>query len=879
MQGGTPGADQALDVQLRGALSVLSDRGDAVAVIRLVERWLELGAPPLEARVAEARALLDLKLADRAWVRLREVTEQQADHVEALLLMGEMFVLRGWPQRARRLVERLDQLGFTGARLELLRAGSLGPSVQPPAEAREIERTGDPEAVLALAESYLLAGSVIRAQALLERLARADAPSPRVNALLWGIRGEFQSRGQGLAELVAELVPQQAAPASPGPFGAFLRVPEAEPGEPDTAEVSRHHGALETDGLASFPQLFRLGGGAAGAEIGQDDEVTMAAVLARPGEIEAPPLREDTDPNAIRAPEGGDTQILQVISSGAGRRLGPVEGPMHERSDQAPGANLHRTLDLKAWQQEMGVAAEAAEEDYLEEEDQDLVVLTRRGDRPPVAPEPPAPERRAPVEVLERPLPPPAVLPTPPLTDEDTPHAAAVGAPTAPPPRRQAPPPVEPADLDEAPPARRVPWPALVLIGALVGLGLFVGAMLALRGFFAGGGVESTSSRLSDGEPAAVAALAAELGAGTRAGAKPGLGGDLALVQAYRFAFLDGDPDARNELTRAFTDSAGEPAEGPLRQTAEALYLYALGDGAAALALLGEQGGDDVAVGLSARALIDAAQPQAAVLRLSARGGPRGGWLAALHAEALAAAGDEAAARAALDAAAPNPWVQLAQGRFAWAGQTDRQRVALLTALLERTDAPAVAGEAGVALALLHEGEGRREAAREAWGLALQADPYSGAALVHEAASRLERGEAAAAAELMERCLQVHERLAACRRGRVQALLGLGQHARARRELEDWAEEQLDPGLLLSWVQVAARDPERRLAPVKAAGQAGGAGGAAGGALGGAALAEYILALDLQGKDGGPEAMRRAGERLRSSAAPLDRALAVVALR
>jgi hypothetical protein len=123
--------------------------------------------------------------------------------------------------------------------------------------------------------------------------------------------------------------------------------------------------------------------------------------------------------------------------------------------------------------------------------------------------------------------------------------------------------------------------------------------------------------------------------------------------------------------------------------------------------------------------------------------------------------------------------------------------------------------------------------------------------------------------------LQVHERLAACRRGRVQALLGLGQHARARRELEDWAEEQLDPGLLLSWVQVAARDPERRLAPVKAAGQAGGAGGA----LGGAALAEYILALDLQGKDGGPEAMRRAGERLRSSAAPLDRALAVVALR
>lgn len=871
-QGGTPGADQALDAQLRGALRALVERGDPVAVIRLVERWLELGSPPVEARVEEARALLDLRLADRAWVRLREVIEQQADHIEALLLMGEMFVQRGWPQRARRLVERLEQLGYSGPRLEQLRAGAAAPSVQPAADAREIERAGSPEAVLALAESYLLAGSVIRAQALLERLARADSPAPRVNALLWGIRGEFQSRGLGLAELVAELAPEQAARAAPGPFGGFLRVPEGEPAEPETAEVSRHHGALELDGPASFPQLFRLSGGAAGAEMGHDDEVTMAAVLARPGEIEAPPLREDTDPNAIRAPEGGDTQILQVISSGAGRRLGPVEGPMHERSDQAPGANLHRTLDLKAWQQEMGVAGDDPEDDYLEEEDQDLVVLTRRGDRPPPSPEPPAPERRAPVEVLERPLPPPAVISAPPVADDDTPHAAALQPPAPPPARPAARAAAPPPDPDDEGPAsgRRVPWPALVLIGAVVGLALFAAAVLALRGLWSGGDVESTSRRLSEGDPAAVTALSASLSEQQRRAPDARIAAELALTESFRFALLDGDPGAA-----AAAELALGAAAGPDRSTAEALWRYGLGDLAGAQAALGEgeAPANDVAVGLRARLLIDAEQPQAAVLLLSGRGSPVG-WTAALTAEALAASGDEAAAKATLDAAPPSLWVQLAQGRFAWSGLSEAQRVALLGALVARTDAPALAGEAGVALAGVHERAGRREAAREAWSLALKADPYGAAALVREAAQRLERGEPAAAAELMERCLRVHSRLAACQRGRVQALLALGEHVRAARELEAWAEATPGLGLLPAWVKLAAGERGRGAALAGAA-----AASAVTDPRAGPALAAYLAALELRGKAGGDEAMERAAERLAGSGLPLDRALATVARR
>ena len=53
-------------------LRALVERNDSRGVIQLVERWLEYGTVSQTARVAQARALLDLKLMDKAWVRLRE---------------------------------------------------------------------------------------------------------------------------------------------------------------------------------------------------------------------------------------------------------------------------------------------------------------------------------------------------------------------------------------------------------------------------------------------------------------------------------------------------------------------------------------------------------------------------------------------------------------------------------------------------------------------------------------------------------------------------------------------------------------------------------------------------------------------------------------
>ena len=48
------------------AVLVLAERGDTVGVLRLVTAWAEAGTPTAAARVAEGRALLALRLVDRA---------------------------------------------------------------------------------------------------------------------------------------------------------------------------------------------------------------------------------------------------------------------------------------------------------------------------------------------------------------------------------------------------------------------------------------------------------------------------------------------------------------------------------------------------------------------------------------------------------------------------------------------------------------------------------------------------------------------------------------------------------------------------------------------------------------------------------------------
>ena len=79
-------------------------------VIRLAERWAQQNPLPREASLAQARAFLSLRLMDRAWVRLRDLADSNSDDIEPLLLTAEMFLERGWPARARKVLQRVKRI-------------------------------------------------------------------------------------------------------------------------------------------------------------------------------------------------------------------------------------------------------------------------------------------------------------------------------------------------------------------------------------------------------------------------------------------------------------------------------------------------------------------------------------------------------------------------------------------------------------------------------------------------------------------------------------------------------------------------------------------------------------------------------------------------
>ena len=186
----------------------LSESGHSRGLVRLVERWAEHGDLNQAARLAQARAFIDLRLMDRAWVRLREAVEAEPESSEVQLLMAEMFIERGWPGRARKNLLRVASTDLDEMEQQWL--GRLQQSASespkgPPDNAQDIEMSGTADDVLLLAEQYLAAGSLVRAESLLERLMRDGFSPPRVSDLLWGIRGNFGSAGTSSEDLLDEL--------------------------------------------------------------------------------------------------------------------------------------------------------------------------------------------------------------------------------------------------------------------------------------------------------------------------------------------------------------------------------------------------------------------------------------------------------------------------------------------------------------------------------------------------------------------------------------------------------------------------------------------------------------------------------------------------
>ena len=103
---------------------------------------------------------------DLAWVRLRDLDKTQRHRVEVQALTAEMFVERGWPGRARRILERAVSDYPERRDLQDLLKRSQEPPLRPPANARSVEREGTPKEQLELAERYLCAGSQLKARSI-----------------------------------------------------------------------------------------------------------------------------------------------------------------------------------------------------------------------------------------------------------------------------------------------------------------------------------------------------------------------------------------------------------------------------------------------------------------------------------------------------------------------------------------------------------------------------------------------------------------------------------------------------------------------------------------------------------------------------------------
>jgi len=192
---GTPGVIDPLNRALLVAISQsLVERNERTSLVRLCALWAEQEPLPVYVALDEARALLDLRLMDLAWVRLRELDKTQRHRVEVQSLTAEMFIERGWPGRARRILDRAVMDYPERADLKVLLERSMSSPLRPPSNARSIEREGSKEEQLALAERYLCAGSQLKARSILKRLRRGkSSQKARVEELLWGLDTDLEA--------------------------------------------------------------------------------------------------------------------------------------------------------------------------------------------------------------------------------------------------------------------------------------------------------------------------------------------------------------------------------------------------------------------------------------------------------------------------------------------------------------------------------------------------------------------------------------------------------------------------------------------------------------------------------------------------------------
>lgn len=323
--------------RLEAAALHLAERGDLRSLVGLVERWSQLGDPTPQARLAQIEGFLKLCMMDRAWTRLKSMPVDGPWHVESLLLTARMFIDRGWPARARKVLDDVAVLAPAHPDLPSLRTeAAAAPRRAPP----DPPDSGVPvEVRIAAAEVYLATGAYLRAKRVLDQLGRTDPDHPRVDDLQWALQGDYELSDDSLKEIVDRCVPAS------GPGGEGRPVEGPPPAVDTGPTVGRYDG-----GTGNFPSLFEREHDHDHGQVHGDAEDTQATHLRD--------LKEAAATRAAAEERDEDTQILRIVETSQAHERPPAEA--HGEPPTSPGLA-----------------------DELEREDDAVVQFTRSNGRQP----------------------------------------------------------------------------------------------------------------------------------------------------------------------------------------------------------------------------------------------------------------------------------------------------------------------------------------------------------------------------------------------------------------------------------------------------------------------------------------------------------------
>jgi hypothetical protein len=763
---GASGVDPLQRTLLFAICQHLVETGKRTDLVQLCALWANREPLPVSVALQEARALLDLRLMDLAWVRLRELDKSQRHRVAVQSLTAEMFIERGWPGRARRILDRAVRDYPERKDLQLLLVRSVAPPLRPPSAARLIEREGTQVEQLELAERYLCAGSQLKARSILKRLSRGSSPlKSRVNELIWGLDTDLEAEGPSLMAFAQSLSVDL-------PFLEENALDQTLEGLTSAEVTMRGPMPVETEERndPNFPSLFRWVDDS-GEFKGEREEITRVSSLAE--------LKAEMDP--LKASDWGDdhdTKVMRVIHHDS-KGLPTLIEELKETESIADRSGLS-TLenDVHTASFNLGDMDFETDDVFLEEEDAGLIVMTRPEGSETLGL---LDETQAPMRLVER------IPPGP----ED---AKGFGAtdPTIPASRKPARIPVAKKRQRRASQERsqREVFMAIVLL--LLGMIAGLGAWKSFKDRKADFVLTQSLKVIDAGDFQALLREEARLSQDLDQGMAKPLGAHLAafgLVELTLWGDFSGGRVRREAAGQAIRDAALHGSSAKARAFTTALRAFFQGDYPAAQAALNGFDGDVAFAALlqsrvaSAEGNVDKAR-QYIGLALE---------LEPLHASALLAKADLCIRE--LDAVCAKEAIRLLEKNNGPVGPLRLLRIRLDSmdevavdrasiieqALASGLDlAPRQVGRVRLRLAELYAIDGDAKSAQRALEAALAADSESAAARFASGAFRLREGRVELALSDFRACVRSRPADKQCHSGVVHALLELDRVEEAR---------------------------------------------------------------------------------------------------